>query len=477
MWNRSLVWFRQLAEPIDGASLALFRLCLGALLFIEVCRFFGAGWISRYYIEPEFFFSYIPWIKPWGGSGMYIHMGFLGLMALAVAVGVFFRLACILLWVGFTYLFLLDKANYLNHFYLISLMTFLLALTPANAAFSVDRWLAREGRLPRGSWLGFFAGSGAHSRAELIPRWSVWILRAQVVLVYFFGGIAKLNWDWLRGEPQRSWMAARTDYPLFGPYLDQEWVVQVLTYGGIAIDLSVGFLLLCGATFWLGVGLAIAFNLANAYLFSIGIFPFVMIATLILFGSPAWPRRWFMDEPPLVAGQPPREAALPGTGRWLLVFLHAYLLAQLLIPLRHWLYPGSVHWTEEGHRFAWHMMLRDKHGFAEFYVVHPETGKRERIPAEAMLSERQLRKMQVRPDMILQFAQYVAEQYEQKWGVRPAVRVQAIASLNGRPMQQLIDPNADLAKEQLSLWPASWILPLQEGEPQISHRMDSAAQR
>jgi hypothetical protein len=35
-----------------------------------------------------------------------------------------------------------------------------------------------------------------------------------------------------------------------------------------------------------------------------------------------------------------------------------------------------------------------------------------------------------------------------------------MVSLNGREPQLLIDPNVDLAKEQVSLLPTRWILPL-----------------
>ena len=37
--------------------------------------------------------------------------------------------------------------------------------------------------------------------------------------------------------------------------------------------------------------------------------------------------------------------------------------------MRHWLYPGQVNWTEEGHNFSWHMKLRIKTGQTVFVVV------------------------------------------------------------------------------------------------------------
>ena len=78
------------------------------------------------------------------------------------------------------------------------------------------------------------------------------------------------------------------------------------------------------------------------------------------------------------------------------------------MPLRHLLYPGNVSWTEEGHRFAWHMMLREKSGRAIFTVTDPASGRVWRVRLSDHLTPRQIRKMSTRPDMLLQFAHYLA---------------------------------------------------------------------
>ena len=37
-----------------------------------------------------------------------------------------------------------------------------------------------------------------------------------------------------------------------------------------------------------------------------------------------------------------------------------FIIIHLLLPFRHWLYSGNTSWHEEGHYFAWRMMLRQK---------------------------------------------------------------------------------------------------------------------
>ncbi|NUQ73192.1 MAG: HTTM domain-containing protein [Polyangiaceae bacterium] len=427
-------WIRYLREPEDGASLAFFRFCFGAIMLWEVFRYWSGGRISRYYIEPGFYFSFVPFIKPWVGSGMYWHFAVLGALSILIAIGLFYRAAAALFCAAFTYVFLLDKSNYLNHLYLVCLVSFLMILVPANRVASVDRRL-------------FFP-----TAPETVPRWSRLLLKAQIALVYFYGGIAKLNADWLRGEPVGSWIAERSDLPVIGPLLEQPWAGLAFAYAGLLIDLSLGFLLFFRRTFVAGAVIAVMFNTLNAIIFSIGIFPYFMIASLSLFPDPAWPRRLLgqFARAEAALGAPINEdagkTAISSREKVLLGILHVYMIVQLALPLRHWFYPGDVHWNEEGHRFSWRMKLRDKdvQSFG-MRVIDPRTGAEEFVDPEQWLTDRQFRKMLTRPDMIAQFAEHVADLREVSMGVRPIVKVEVMASLNGGPFHHLINPEANLA--------------------------------
>jgi hypothetical protein len=434
-------WRDYLLADVDGASLALFRMLFGLVMAWEVVRYFENGWIARYYMNPGFFFSYLPFVHPWPGDGMYWHFAVTGLLALMVAAGFCYRVAAWLFCLAFTYIFLLDKAQYLNHFYLIALLSLLMALAPAQRAFSLDRFVRRQRIAPT------------------VPRWSLLMLRFQIAIVYFYGGIAKLNNDWLNGHPLDEWLARRADLAVIGPLLAQPWSGLVFAWGGLLIDIAVPFLLLFPRTFWLGAAAAVSFNLLNGQIFSIGIFPWLMIAALVLFPQAGWPHA-------VMRQRLPQPVTVQAAGRHLapavivlLVLLHLYAFGQLTIPLRHWLYPSDVAWSEEGHRFAWRMKLRDKDADLVMFATDPESGVRERIDPRNWLTARQEGKMASRPDMIQQFAHFVADEFERTGAARPHIYVLATASLNGGPERYLIDPNVDLANTKGSLWPASWILP------------------
>ena len=70
---------KQLFSPIDISILVYFRIIFGAIMFWEVLRYFDHDWITRYWIEPTFHFTYygFDWVRPWPGELMYIH--FIGL--------------------------------------------------------------------------------------------------------------------------------------------------------------------------------------------------------------------------------------------------------------------------------------------------------------------------------------------------------------------------------------------------------------
>jgi hypothetical protein len=79
----------------------------------------------------------------------------------------------------------------------------------------------------------------------------------------------------------------------------------------------------------------------------------------LLFLPPNWPRRVFNWPASPVAATEATAPTAPQLNHTALVLLAAYLAIQCLLPLRHWLYPGNPSWTEQGHRFAWHIRQLD----------------------------------------------------------------------------------------------------------------------
>src|SRR5688572_19853112 len=97
----------RLFAPVDIASLAVFRVLFGAAMVQEAVRYAMMGWISEYYIDPKFYFTYygFEWVKPWAGKGMYLHFGVMGLAALGVMLGAWYRICAMVLFITFTHVF------------------------------------------------------------------------------------------------------------------------------------------------------------------------------------------------------------------------------------------------------------------------------------------------------------------------------------------------------------------------------------
>ena len=387
-----------------------FRVALGLLLVWDAYRHLVEGWPVRLYVEPGLLFHYegFAWLRPLSGAGMTAWFYGLAALGACVAVGFRYRAAAALLCVGWAYPFLLDQAEYLNHMYLVVLVTGLMAFLPAHGALSVDAAL-RPGL-----------------RSDAVPRWTLALLRTQVGLVYFFGGVAKLNPDWLSGVPMQLMLLERHD--LLGQAAGEPTVALLFAYGGLAFDL-----LIVPALWWRPTRVpallaAAGFHLANHVLFNIGLFPwFMLAATLILwpplpltplrFGRlyaplvgiglllawsvgrivPPWswavlagvaylltfPPDWLkhlhdgevVDPTVAERGRPAPPAVPPRVRPAVLTLLTLYLGWQCLMPLRHWAYPGDVSWTEEGHKWSWHMKLRRKRVAQAVFYVHAGDGR------------------------------------------------------------------------------------------------------
>ena len=448
--DQQTIW-RYFFQPVDIASLVYFRIVFGALMFWEVCYYYNR-WVQRLWIDPEFHFTYygFDWIRPWPGSGMYIHFLILGGLAVFIIFGLWYRVSISLFCLGFTYVFLLDQAQYRSHFYLICLISFLMIFAPAHRAFSVDAW-----HRPR-------------IRSNTAPMWTLGLLIAQVSVVYFYSGLAKINGDWLRGEPIRMFFS-QFDGPLIGG-LSNEWLVYLLSYGGLLFDLLVVPLLLWKKTRPFAFAVAVAFHLTNLWMLKFRFFPWLMIAVTALYLSPDWPRRLIGRGPS--ASKPPQQEAdssernmvLQPRQRVVIGLVGIYLAVQFLVPLRHHLYPGNPSWTEEGHRFAWRLRLRVKEVQRAAFRVTVDQ-KVLKINPLRYLRPWQVREMSIHPSMILQFAHHVASEYRKKGYDGVEVRAEVRAWLNGRKPQLLIDPKVNLVAQARPLGHLPWIVPLTEPLP------------
>jgi hypothetical protein len=96
------------------------------------------------------------------------------------------------------------------------------------------------------------------------------------------------------------------------------------------------------------------------------------------------------------------------------------------------------------------MKLRTKTGEAVFTITHPESGQTWTIKPEEYLESHQVVKVITKPDLILHFGHFLAEEKRREGYDNIEVRARVMVSLNGRPPQLLIDPSVDLGRGGVS---------------------------
>jgi hypothetical protein len=433
------------------APLAVFRIAFGAVLFISTCRFIAKGWIYNFYVKPKFHFPFFgfEWLHPAGSFLMYAIYGVMALAALCICTGLFYRIAACTFFLCFCYAELLDKTYYLNHYYLVTIFSFLLILVPANRYFSFD--VLRKPSL----------------QVSQVPSWTILIFKYQLCVIYCCAGLSKLTQDWLvLAMPLKIWLPAKSSIPFIGPFLRYEWTAYFFSWASALFDLSIVFLLLNKTSRRLGYLLVIIFHVLTALLFQIGMFPWLMMSATLIFFSENFHIRLINRIRNLFSVPVAKyhtDKLLPVNlplQKLQLILLSIYFLFQVLIPFRFLLYPGTLLWTEEGFRFSWRVMLMEKSGTSFFYVKDSSTGKKFEVNNADFLTAYQERMVETQPDMMLQYAHILKHQYLLRGISHPEITVQSYVALNGRGSRLFIDSTVNLA-EVKETWfgHQQWIIP------------------
>lgn len=416
-------------KETSGVPLAIFRIAFGTLMFVSQIRFLVKGWVKEMYVDPAYHFTFsgFDWVQSLSPFWMYSLVVLVAISALFIAFGLLYRISIVTFFLGFTYLELIDKSWYLNHYYLVSLIAFLLCFTQAGKVYAFDN-LRRK------------------TNQKQVPKWNVDILKWQIALVYFFAGIAKLKYGWLiEAQPMKIWLSARTDVPMIGSLFDSPNTAYVFSWFGMIYDLTIPFLLFNPKIRKRAYGAVIGFHLMTAILFQIGMFPWVMISlTLIFFSIQDWNRlrqRVFkiIDKDIKPFAYPKIEKTETCIPFYLKVIICTFFVLQLLLPLRHYLYKGDVLWNEKGFRFAWHVMLMEKNGMCEYVLKDKKSSKKWIVYPSQYLCKGQEKQMSFQPDMIHQFGKFLKNKYESKENLKLEVYVTAWVSLNGKPSRKMYD--------------------------------------
>mmetsp|Transcript_19612 Transcript_19612/g.75278 ORF Transcript_19612/g.75278 Transcript_19612/m.75278 type:complete len:567 (-) Transcript_19612:179-1879(-) len=443
-----------LFEPVDNSSLVLFRILWGVVL-MYVCYAHYQNDFAKLdcFVEWAFVpkYSFAPAIQPLSREGFRVLWCIMAMSSVGVTAGALYRLSTAAFLLCFTYIHLLDSSSFVNHNYLQVLVLAFMAAAPANAALSVDAWI----------WPSL--------KSTTMAAWVLYLLRFQQVIVYLFAAIAKLNVDWLRGQPMYRWLFDAVDrwdgYVPKGKFTAMfctPLVALFISYAGVLFDGFISFPLLFakGWVFAMAVLCCVTFHTLNKLLFGIGFFPAFMILLTTFFFDPGYARRWL----PWLFGPPQRRKRRSGrlsSAQWVIVMLlTAVVLQQTVTPLRYLTSPGNPEWTGHGFFFGWRMKLRQKSCQIEGTLHDPRSGVNSSVNFDAVVGQRY--RVTNDPDRAIQLAHYLAEEHARLAGAeqRPEVYFRLWCSMNGRKAQVLIPPTVNLAAVDWRREPFDFVTPL-----------------
>jgi vitamin K-dependent gamma-carboxylase len=448
---------RFLFRPTHPSTLSIFRIVFGLVMTYQTIYYIQIDYTYQFMSGPQLLFSYsgLEFLQPLPEPTLKVlQWGMLG-AGLLFTLGLLYRLATAYLLVVFSYFSFIDKTLYNNHLYLFSLLLLCFLFVDAHKMYAL--------RLKKGA-------DHTASPPVSVPYWQLFIFQFLIFVAYFYGGIAKLDSQWLNMALPRIMVSKVVgDSPLI-PYL-----AVFFAYGGLLYDLSIGFLLLWKKTRWIAVVLVLIFNLTNGFFLfdDIGVFPFFMIGGTIVFFDPERVHQWLSRRP--ARGRKKRKANKARTTPPLLstpfgikhyvtaTILLVFIGFHLIFPLRHLWLTDHPEWTGIASKFAWRMKLQH-YDVQEVAMTIQDgiQGRTSPIDVPSFLTSNQVLHFFEDPFQVVQLAKHLREEGLKRGMTDPVVKARVVASLNGRPHQLMFEPMVDLSRVTKDMNIYLWLMPLQE---------------
>jgi len=418
-----------LAEPVDVASLAVFRIAFGLIAAGECYRLVVGGHADAIWGGEERGLALLALSEQAVTLLLYAGVP----LGLAIAAGFLHRASGLLLAATTGALLAATPHAPLSELQLIASTALLLALAPAARDASPAAWL---GRSPGGA---------------AAPAGALLALRAQYALVFVAVGVGMLGGDWLQGYPLRLWLPERQGLPLLGAVHAWPGTAVVASWLLLLLHLAIAPALFWRPTRATALVLWIGVQTWLQQTFDLGALPLLMILGATLFLPPGWPRGVFVW---------PRREGPPADRLWPAARFAAagWLALQLVLAARPLLLPGPVAWNDGGHALSWRYLHESKGGAVSFVLVDRADGRTWQVEPSVALTPRQYRAVAVQPALTRRYARLLAARAAAEQGAEVDVRARTLVTLNGREPARLVSPEVDLAADEL---PPGWILPLE----------------
>ena len=427
-------------DPIDNAPLILFRMTFGLLIAAESIVAIFTGWVKKNLIDPSISIPHIgfDFLVPLPGYGMYFYFSIMGILGLFIMLGYKYRISLTLYTLMWTSVYLMQKASYNNHYYLLILVCLIMLFLPANRYASLD------------------AKNNPSIKSLTMPRWISWVMITQMAIVYFFATLAKFYPDWLDGTFTGILFSSLSSFPVLGSVFTEKWFHVFIAYSGIFFDGLIIPALLWKKTRNFALIASLLFHLFNSVTLQIGIFPYFALSFIVFFYPSETIRHIFFKKKPQLQTENVNKNY--PFSKVISYFFIPFFIIQLILPIRHYFIKGDVLWTEEAHRLSWRMMLRQKSGITNFKVIDKKTNEVLPYNIVEKLTRKQLSLVTSKPDGMWQMAQHIKKEFSEK-GIDVSIFIDSKLSVNNKPYKTFIDPTVDFAQAKWNYFGHNdWIL-------------------
>jgi hypothetical protein len=185
-----------LSTPIHASTLGVFRVVFSICMYKQGLIF--ADMFDEFRHSKQVFpYPALGWVEPVGYDAGVSLLALNRVACFLTCIGLWTKAATMLLFVTFTYLFVLCESNHNNHYILICHVTFFASLIDWGKYCSVDHVLAVVAHRRRSQRVLLNPPP-----TPLVPYWHLLLMQFIFSVPYFFGSIAKCNEDWLgRAQP------------------------------------------------------------------------------------------------------------------------------------------------------------------------------------------------------------------------------------------------------------------------------------
>ncbi len=391
----------RLFHPVSIYPLVALRLCFGSAMALWALVMMVSGHVGQLYKDTTIHFPFkgLEWIRPMPYEFMLLVFSALIIAALFMAAGWFFRRATLLFILLFSYIAFCDKAAYLSYYSFVILIAFMLLVSPAHRLFSLD--LLRKPQI----------------RVDYAPHWLLLAFKLQVVMLFFFAGMAKLNYDWLfTGLPITLWL--QDVFISFGwsaaVLISNPWIGISLSWALVLFDFILPHFLMDTRTSKKAFWVVVLVQVPGMLIFPTGMFPLLVLLMCTVF-FPHQPIHLLVSKISYFLYdffQFKGEVFNPGgvfvlqykMERLFPVLAALYFSIQVLLPVYLFLSWGSFQWANKAFHFSWDLQVnQNRNPNIEFIKVNRLQGNIEPIEVDHLINAFQKKRMASDPEMLETF--------------------------------------------------------------------------